>query len=145
MKMIKIEVNYMSIKIKCSQCGNIKTEQEAVNLPQFDAKKIYTCNHYDIILMKTYDKNFRVKIVFICNRCSKIKNIDLNLGKTNPNRNLITNDSSSFNCCGGYIQLNSYLIKNQNDLLYNNDNNINFNVNNNIINNDVGFNDVYLD
>jgi hypothetical protein len=139
------DMNYMSIKIKCSQCNNIKTEQEAVNLPQFDAKKIYTCNHYDIILMKTYDKNFRVKIVFICNRCSKIKNIDLNLGKINPNRNLITNDSSSFNCCGGYIQLNSYLLKNQNDLLYNNDNNINFNVNNNIINNDVGFNDIYLD
>ena len=126
------EMNYMSMKIKCDTCGNIKTEQENVNVPQFDAKKIYSCNHFDIILMKTYDKNFRVKIVFICNYCSKIKNIDLNLGKINSNQNLISNDSSSFLCCNRNIQLNVYLITNQNDLLLNDNNNINFNINNNI-------------
>ena len=126
------EMNYMSMKIKCDTCGNIKTEQDTVSIPQFDAKKIYSCNHFDIILMKTNDKNFRVKIVFICKYCSKIKNIDLNLGKINSSQNLITNDSSSFSCCNRNIQLNVYLTVEQNDLLLNNNNNINFNINNNI-------------
>ena len=126
------EMNYMSMKIKCDTCGNIKTEQDTVSIPQFDAKKIYSCNHFDIILMKTNDKNLRVKIVFICKYCSKIKNIDLNLGKINSSQNLITNDSSSFSCCNRNIQLNVYLTAEQNDLLLNNNNNINFNINNNI-------------
>ena len=126
------DMNYMSMKIKCDTCGNIKTVQDSVNLPQFDAKKIYSCNHFDIISMKTYDKNFRVKIIFICNYCSKIKNIDLNLGRFNPNQNLISNDSSSFICCNRNTQLNAYLTVQQNELLLNNDNNINFNINNNV-------------
>ena len=129
------DMNYMSMKIKCDTCGNIKTVQDSVNLPQFDAKKIYSCNHFDIISMKTYDKNFRVKIIFICNYCSKIKNIDLNLGRFNQNHNLISNDSSSFVCCNRNIQLNAYLTVQQNELLLNDDNNINFNINNNVNNN----------
>ena len=126
------EMNYITMKIKCDICDNIKTEQDTISLPQFDARKIYSCNHFDIISMKTYDKNFRVKIVFICNYCSKIKNVDLNIGKINSSQNLITNDSSSFSCCNRNIQLNVYLTSNQNDLLLNNNNNINFNMNNNI-------------
>ena len=123
------EMNYITMKIKCDICDNIKTEQDTISLPQFDARKIYSCNHFDIISMKTYDKNFRVKIVFICNYCSKIKNVDLNIGKINSGQNLITNDSSSFSCCNRNIQLNVYLTSNQNDLLLNNNNNINFNIN----------------
>ena len=126
------EMNYITMKIKCDICDNIKTEQDTISIPQFDARKIFSCNHFDIISMKTYDKNFRVKIVFICNYCSKIKNIDLNIGKINSSQNLITNDSSSFSCCNRNIQLNVYLTSNQNDLLLNNNNNINFNMNNNI-------------
>ena len=123
------EMNYITMKIKCDICDNIKTEQDTISLPQFDARKIYSCNHFDIISMKTYDKNFRVKIVFICNYCSKIKNVDLNIGKINSSQNLITNDSSSFSCCNRNIQLNVYLTSNQKDLLLNNNNNINFNIN----------------
>ena len=126
------EMNYITMKIKCDICDNIKTEQDTISLPQFDARKIYSCNHFDIISMKTYDKNFRVKIVFICNYCSKIKNVDLNIGKINSSQNLITNDSSSFSCCNRNIQLNVYLTSNQNDLLLNNNNNINFNMNNGV-------------
>ena len=129
-------INNLIIKLFCQQCGYEKSETLQIHLNPFEVKKT-SCDHFDIILMKTFDKNFRLKVVFICNQCSQIKNDDLNVGKTLPNGVLITNESSSFNCCNKIIKLTALLeSQNNNNIIINNIinnmNNIMPNINNNI-------------
>ena len=131
-------INNSIIKLFCQQCGYEKSETLQIHLNPFEVKKI-SCDHFDIILMKTFDKNFRLKVVFICKQCSQIKNDDLNVGKTLPNGVLITNESSSFNCCNRLIKLTALLeSQNNNNIIINNNinnmNNIMPNINNNINN-----------
>ena len=121
-------INNLFLKLFCQQCGFEKSEKMEVHRNPYEVKKTF-CDHFDVILMKTYDKNFRLKIVFICNQCSQIKNDDLNIGKTLPNGILITNESSSFNCCNRLIKLTALLESHNNNTFNNN----NFNNNNNII------------
>ena len=125
-------INNSIVKLFCQQCGYEKSETLQVHINPFEVKKT-SCEHFDIILMKTFDKNFRLKIVFICSQCSQIKNEDLNIGKTLPNGTLITNESSSFNCCNKLIKLTALLESDNNtNNINNNFNNIMPNINNNI-------------
>ena len=135
------DYKYISFKIACQQCGIEKNDRE-MNLIPCNIIKTH-CNHFEVIFIKSFDKIFRCKIVYHCIYCSRIKNVETNLGKTLPNGTFIMNDSDSYNCCHGFIKININLNRRQdfnniinNNIMRNNSmpntNNIQNNNNNNV-------------
>ena len=138
------DYKYISFKIACQQCGFEKSDRE-MNLIPCNIIKTH-CEHFEIIFIKSYDKVFRCKMVYHCIYCSRIKNVETNLGKTLPNGNFIMNDSDSYNCCHGFIRININLHKRQdfNNMINNSIimNNIMPNNNNTNNNNDINYNNM---
>ena len=135
-------INYIYFQVYCQQCGFEKSDHETAFQTQCNVKK-FSCEHFDTILIKSYDKIFRLKVIFMCKNCSKIKNIDTNLGKMYPNGSLVTNDQASFNCCNKRIQAILNLTQNeQNNMQNNNINMINNNVNINNVGNNINYNNI---
>ena len=141
---------YFYFKIYCEQCRFDKIDHEAIYHIPCNIKN-NSCNHFDIIIMKTFDKKFRTRIVLVCKICSKVKNIDTNLGKTMPNGNTILNESGKFNCCNNNIQIYVYLTHDERNNLPNNINNMmrvnnvsNFNSNMIVLNEEENNNNIEL-
>ena len=124
---------------KCSGCNQTKSFTETINSCSV---KRFLCNHFNILLIKTNDGRFKLKITFICNQCNTIKNVELKLGKKSLQNTLITDDNYYHFCCCNNVELTVFLSE---ELIENNYNNIrdfnnsfdidDFNDNNNIINN----------
>ena len=125
--------NYLYIKISCGQCGNDKVDDDAIHLNKFVIKN-YSCNHFNVVFMKSFDQIFRLKVVIVCKQCLKVKNEDMNIGKNLPNGVLITNGVINHRCCNYNIQFSAFITQNEINAGLNSINN-NINNNNIIINN----------
>ena len=122
-------LDYLSFKITCLQCGSDKIDHESIHQRAFNVIK-NECHHFRIIFIKTFDKIFRLKIIYVCLQCDQIKNYETNLGKFLPNGNVITSQSDSYNCCSHTVQIVINLTENINSNINNFNNNISININN---------------
>ncbi len=121
---------------KCSRCNQNHCFSEKINSC---AVKKFQCPHFDIILIRTYDHTFKLRVTFVCNLCHKLNSVELGVGRQSPQNTLITDDNYTNICCGNKVDLDVLLseafLESINDINY--DFNIyrNFSSNNNNINN----------
>ena len=104
------QINYIYFDKLCNQCTRNEIEHD--NIRQFSSKITKSsCPHFEAIFLRSYDKIFRVKVVFVCKKCSNVKTNDLDLGTFLLNGDLKVDSLVSFSCCRSNITVTAYLTK----------------------------------
>ena len=101
-----MRLKYLIGNFYCSGCGQSRT---FLDTTYSCAVKKYNCNHFDIILIRTNDQTFKVKIIFVCKLCNNNNSVELDIGKESPENTIITDDNYSNTCCGNRVELNVFL------------------------------------